>query len=292
MGDSKQVDQHIDKLAAMLPGGFFPGGKPDWKALWNQIRKTGAAFKSANYPTKADHQQAWNRYQEFVAEVKRRQAEDRAQWEQKQAESARLRDRIVAQAESARPPGVFADMVMFLLTGGMSEMVKMALSAILGPFDERKQDLLAANAALKKGWALLHESKDRMLGRDKQQAFEALNAAKANLNREWEDYKRERQKAVDHYHREREAKQRAWRDRAEENVRNLEDRRQRLGEILAKREAHVSELYDKLSDARSDDYRYRVSGWIDEEEANIRGLRDKLQNVEEWLYEAQAKLTR
>jgi predicted nucleic acid-binding Zn-ribbon protein len=157
-------------------------------------------------------------------------------------------------------------------------------------FRWRSKELQHASEALKKGWTMLNEHKEDMLGRDKHDAFQAFNEAKEHLDREWDNYKRERQKAYDNHQREHEQKQQAWRRGTEENIRYLEDRRDRLNSVLSHKESHLEDLRNKLSDAWSDDYRSRVSGWIDEEESNIQDIRDKLSNVEDWLHEARSKL--
>lgn len=285
MRDHKNVTREISKLESMIPSGFFSSGEPDWTLIWKQIKLVGASFKEARYPTQEEHQQAWDKFQRLVSDVKLHQQKEQEKWDQKKSESVRYRDRIISQANSARPSSGIADLILCIATGGMSAI----LNAIMGPFDEHKRELQRASEALEKGWAMLNEYKENMLGRDKHSAFQALNEAKERLDREWDSYKRERQKAYDNHQREREQKQQAWRVRTEENIRNLEDRRGRLNSVLSHKESHLEDLRSKLSDARSDDHRSRVSGWIDEEESNIKDIREKLSNVEDWLHEARSK---
>uniref|UniRef100_UPI004057AB47 hypothetical protein n=1 Tax=Candidatus Electrothrix sp. TaxID=2170559 RepID=UPI004057AB47 len=70
----------------------------------------------------------------------------------------------------------------------------------------------------------------------------------------------------------------------------LEERRDKLNAVLAHKERHLDELHDKLRDARGDDFRSVVSGWISEEEAGIRDVKEKLGKVEDWIYEDREKL--
>jgi len=51
MSDYREVNKNISKLESMVPV-LFDFGKPDWKAIWNQIRITGQSFKGTRYPTK------------------------------------------------------------------------------------------------------------------------------------------------------------------------------------------------------------------------------------------------
>ena len=76
----------------------------------------------------------------------------------------------------------------------------------------------------------------------------------------------------------------------EVNIRNLEERREKLNAVLAHKERHLDELNDKLRDARGDDFRSVVSGWISEEEAGIGDVKEKLRKVEDWIYEDREKL--
>lgn len=287
MGEYRKVNKGIDKLKSMMPGGFFPTGKPDWKTIWEQIRIVGTSFKGARYPTREEHQQAWDKFQNLVNKVKCIQGEEREKWNQNKSESARLRDRIISQAHSARPSSGMEDLILFIATGGVSGL----LNAIMGPFDEKKRELQAASKRLKEGGDMFNRYKGNMLGRDKHDAFEVLNEAKEYLDQQWDDYKRERQRAYDNYYQmEQDEKQQAWRHRVEENIKNLEDRRERLNSVLSHKESNLDDLRDKLSDAWSDDYRSRISGWIAEEESSINEIRNKLSNVEDWLYEARSKL--
>lgn len=282
----KKVLEEIDELKSMTPGGFLSFEKPDWKSIWGQIRVVGASFKGVKFPTRDGHQEAWNRFQRLVAEVKEAQAEEQRQWEEKKSESNRYKDEIINQAEMAKPSGVGADLALLFATGGLS----VVLSTLMGPFDERKLELQSCSEHLKQGWVLLNEHKENMLGRDKNEAYHALYEAKEQLDQAWDDYKRERQKAFDDYQAERQRKHNEWVERIEANIEKLEARRERLTEIIAHKEDHLDDLQNKLNDAWSDDYRDRISGWIDEEEAKLDDLRSQLSNVENWLEEARNKL--
>lgn len=270
----------------MIPG-IFSFGKSDWKAIWNQIKITGKSFKGSRFPSKEEHQSAWDKFQKLVSEVKSKQAEEQKEWENKKAESARLREKIVSQAKLARPyDSGLADVILTIATGG----INLLLDAIMGPFDEEKQMLKSCGQQLQKGWTMLKENKERMLGRDKKIAFDALNETKELLDKRWKKYKEQRQRAWEQYQRERIRKHQAWKERVESNIRKLEERRERLNNVLTHKERHLDELYDKLREARSDNFRSVVSGWISEEESNISDIKEKLRKIEDWIYEDENKL--
>lgn len=286
MNDHREVNRNISELESMVPG-IFDFGKPDWKALWNQIRITGQSFKGSRFPSKEEHESAWNRFQHIVSEVKAKQAENQKDWERKKEESARLREMIVSQAWAARPyDSVLADVILTIVTGG----AYLLLNAIMGPFHEEKKMLKSCGEQLQKGWSMLRDNKERMLGKDKGIAFEALNETKELLDIRWETYKAERQRAWDEYQRERAGRRHNWEQRIESRIRSLEERREKLNGVLAHKERHLDELYDKLREAWSDDRRSRVSDWISEEEASIADIKEKLSNIEDWIYENKDKL--
>lgn len=286
MSDYREVNRNISRLESMLPG-IFDFGKPDWKAIWNQIRVTGQSFKGSKFPSKEEHESAWNKFQNLVDKVKAKQAESQKDWDKKKDESERLREMILYQARSARPyDSGLADLILTIATGG----VNLLLNAIMGPFDEEKQMLKSCGEQLQKGWAMLRDNKDKMLGKDKGVVFEALNETKELLDRRWESYKAQRQRAWDEYQREHASKRHNWEQKIESNIRSLEERREKLNSVLAHKERHLDELHDKLREAWSDDYRSRVSDWISEEESSIADIKDKLSNIEDWIYENKDRL--
>lgn len=280
------VLEEIDHLKSMISGSIFSSEKPDWKSIWNQIRTVGSKFKGTKFPTREQHQEAWDKFQNLVSDIKEAQAEEHNQWEERKRDSGKYKDEIIYQAELAKPSGPLSDLVLAIATGGISS----ALSAIMGPFDERKDELTACSEHLKQGWHLLSDHKERMLGRDKNEAYSALIDAKEQLDHAWNDYKQERQQAYDDYQAERQRKHDEWVERVETNIDNLEERRERLLEKISRREEVLDNLHDKLDDAWSDDYRDTISGWIDEEQDKLDDVTRKLEDVEQWLEEAKRKL--
>lgn len=284
MADHETVESELRELRSLV--GKCSPEDTDFKAAWAQIKRVGGAFKGTRFPSRQRHDAAWEEFQALVAEVKRRQEITRAAWERRKRESERLKDRIVAIADSIRLSTGLEDAVLAAMTGGLSVVLDM----LLGPLDDRKAELKQLGETLRRGWNLLAESKAAMLGRDKQAAFHALNEAKARLDRGWAAYKQEIQRAQAVRQRQHEERQSAWRERVVSNIRSLEERRDKLTGVLAHKERHLEELFEKRSDARSDDFRERVSGWIEEERASIVHIRRKLDQIEEWLRESRAKL--
>jgi len=291
VADHDGVIREIDRLESMVPSGLLAGDKWDCKALWNQIRATGAAFKGVRFPSRDEHQQAWERFQSLVQEVKDKQAASRERFEQRRAESERLRERLVRRAEQALPDDSgLGDLILAVATGGLSLAVKVALDTLLGLFDERKEELLRASRALKEVWNEFSAEKRSLLRDDKDTVYHALKSAQARLDDLWDRYKDERQKALDAYHREKRQRHEEWRERTLGNVRNNQERKSRLEGVLNHKRGHLESLAERLADARSDEYRSRVLGWIEEERDAILDIQGKIDQINSWIAEDLEKL--
>ena len=176
-------------------------------------------------------------------------------------------------------------------------MIKEGISAILGPFDERKIELQQCNEAMREGWAHLSNNKTSMLGKHKQEAFKALKRASESLAAEWDRWKGDRREAIERFHaekqaawEERQAKREAWEMRIRDNISKLEDRLDRLESALDHRQSNLSKLEDMRDSAWSDDFRERVDGWISDEEERINDIERKIGRIKGWISDAEGKL--
>lgn len=286
----EDVLQHIDRLEAMMPTGLFAGDKWDFKALWGQIRETGTAFKGVRFPTREEHEQAWSRFQTLVQEIREKQNELRSKFDQRRESSQKLRDSLIRHAEDALPNSGLGDLMLALATGGLSVVLEMTLDALLGPYDKRKQELLQASDALRAVWDEFGSRKSELLRNDKDTVFEALKNEQQKLDDLWSQYKAERQAAMDKFYGGKRRRHEEWRERTLGNIRNNQEREVRLDGVLAHKRRHLDSLYERLSDARSDSYRERVTGWIGEEVSAIREIERKIDEIRGWISEDLAKL--
>lgn len=302
MRDGSEIEALLDSLETLLDEAEGKRGK--WKDAWSEIKNIGQAFKESWFPTAKDRQAVWRRFQSIVARVKARQEQARREFEVKLRESERHLEQIRSYAWKATPSSESADAILAIATGGLSVLIKAGIEAILGPFDERKLELQKCSEALKEGWAYLSQNKGQMFGKDKQEAFEALKKASEALHEAWDKWKSARREAIEQYHAEKQAawearqakrevwiaKKEAWEERMRENISKLEDRLDRLESALERRQSNLSKLEDMRDSARSDSYRERVDGWIDEEHERIAEIERKIDQVKEWISETEAKL--
>lgn len=287
----EEVQRNISRLEAMIPAGLLAADNWDFKAIWRQIRETSASFKGVRFPTKAQHEEAWSRFQTLVQKVKDKQQERRAKFDQRREASERLRDTLIRRAQNALPDDSgLGDAVLALATGGLSLIVEMTLDALLGPYDKRKQELLQANRALRAVWDEFTSRKGELLRDDKSTVFQALKNEQQKLDGLWSQYKAERQKTLDAYFQEKRRRHKQWRERKLANVRKNQERQSRLEGVLAHKRQHVESLYERLSEARSDSYRARVESWISEEVSAIRDIERKIDDIRGWISEDLGKL--
>lgn len=295
MIDGSEIQALLDSLEALADEA--EGKRTKWRDVWSEIKNVGQAFKESRFPTARDRQAAWAQFQSIVTRVKACQQRARQEVDERFRESERHLEQIRSYSWKATPSSESADAILAIATGGLSVLIKAGIEAILGPFDERKLELQRCSEALKEGWAYLSQNKGEMLGKHKKEAFDALSSASDSLGRAWDVWKAGREQAIEHYRSEnraaseaRQAKREAWETRMRENISKLEDRLDRLESALDHRRSNLSKLEDMRDSARSDSYRERVDGWIDEEHDRIAEIERKIDQVKAWISEAEAKL--
>ena len=291
--DSDELDGLIDELETAVEDAAPLQTK--WKPVWDHIRAISAGFKGSRYSSREEREAAWTRFQSLIDRVKEIQSEENQLRESMRGVSERYRDEIIARAHTAIPPSGFEEGLAGAFLASIN-MLGAAFSHLLPgtAVDERKEMLKTCSEVLREGWGLLSRHKSEMLGHHKQEAFEALSKAKEILDNQWAHWKEIQQEAYEarcQIREECEVKRAAWRERTESNIENLRQWRERFRETLASREAHLEELEEKRDTAWNDEFRERVESWIEEEEENIQGIREKIEGVESRLEEACGKLS-
>lgn len=298
MADYQEVDANIKQLANLIPSGMFSSDDWDFKTIWTQIKETGNSFKGCRYPSKEEHEAAWNRFQSLVDQVKDKQSERQKNFANRADQSAQIRDRLIRQSESAVPSdsGLF-DFVATIATGGLYMVGKMALDAIMGEYDQQKEDLKSASSSLKSVWNDFSSEKKNLLRDDKDLVFKALSVSQDQLNAAWESYKRDRQHAYEQYQNERnelkaekQARHEAWKDKTRARISKNEDWLDNLRSRLDKQRDHLSDLESKKADAWNDTFRDRVDDWINEAESSIKEIEEKITRVRGFISEDRDKL--
>lgn len=268
--------------------------KTKWSDIWNDVKKIGAGFKQTRFNNPAEREQAWGRFQTIIERIKEIQSDENDRRNRLREVSSDHKDKILSCASAADPPSGLGDALLSVIMP-VIPLMKNTLNAVLpGPeLDETRQNLQYCSQKLKDGWRLLSEYRDEMTGRDKKEAFDALKDSQESLNNAWAQWKEAKSKAHEARQQAWEARQerrKQWGERVRANIEKLEDRLQKLTAVLSHKESHLDDLRDKRDSARSDDFRARVEEWIDQEEGAISDIRRKIDQVEDWLDEARAKL--
>lgn len=279
--ETAELDSKIESLnKAIHP---FLASRLDWKAIWIQIRDIGASFKGARYPSKENKDNAWARFQSLVQEVRAKQALEKAKSEKEKGTSEELKELILSKAQAAIPPSRIEEAIASLI----SAPITIPLNTLLpGSLDETKMTLQSCSGLLSEGWQMLSMHKSQMMGRDKKEAHEALTRTRERLDDAWARWKSVQERRW----KEREAKDAAHQDGLRGRIEDLESRRSHLYLVLARKESHLDELHRKRDEARSDNFRSVVEGWIDEEESAIRNIKERIAQVETRVDEARTRL--
>lgn len=295
MSDASEIEALLDSLGGLVDETEGKRGK--WKDVWDEIKSVGEAFKGSRFPTVQDRQAAWKRFQSIIAHVKASQNRAKELFEERVRTSEHHLEQILSYAERATPSSESADVILTIITGGVNVLIREGIKAILGPFDERKLELQKCNEAMKEGWAYLSRNKTEMLGKHKQEAFNALKRASDSLTAAWNTWGGERQEAVERFHAEKQAawqarieKREAWEARIRENISKLEDRLDRLEGALNHRNSNLSKLEDMRDSAWSDSYRDRVDDWISDEHERINSIERKISQIKGWISDMESKL--
>ena len=295
MAGKSEIEALIDSLETLVKEVEGKGGR--WKDIWDEIKDIGQAFKGSRFPSAEDRQATWKRFQTVIGHVKESQEKTREMFEERLHESKHHLDHVLSRAERAAPSSALDDVILTIATAGLNVVIREGISAILGPFDERKMELQRCSETMSEWWAYLSSQKAEMLGKHKQEAFNALKRASDVLTEEWNTWRGQRQEAVDRFQAEKQAaweegqaKREAWETRIRENISNLEDRLDRLESALDHRQSVLSNLEDKRDSAWSDDYIENIDGWIGEEEGRISDIERNINKIKGWKSDAEAKL--
>ena len=296
--DYKELNSLISHLESMVSAqSFFGGNRNDWRPHWDLIKRIGPSFKETRYPQKEDKNDAYQKFQNLVARIKEYQNREREQFQEKIRQSESYKNIILSYVSKGTPPSWLEGIVDALVLAPIENIVEAALSWLPGEYDQEKEALQYCSSMLKEAGHLLSQYKEKMLGRDKKECFEAIQRAQESLDSAWKAYKAARQKAFDSWkaskeakHRQWEEKQRAFKEKLQESISYNESKLERLYDVLQHKESNLDNLHDKINSARSDEFRDVVQGWIDREHDSIREISNKIEQVKDKLYDMRSKL--
>jgi hypothetical protein len=299
----KELDALIEQLKEAVEDNDPQKGY--WKELWALAKQIGSGFKETRYPTKADKDDAWNKFQELREQASARSEEDRAriekqkqEWEERQERSSQARSKVEGKAAQTRPLSGIEHAIGDIILAPLL-LAEAILRDILGleQLDQIKEELLSCNAKMREAWELFNRHKNDLLPGDKSKTYKALIEAQERLNQAWSDWKSRNNRFYEAKQEERKRKQREYEEkhqhfveRVEANIRKLEGRLEGAKAALDRQETHLKKLRDDHDNAWNDSFRERCSGWIDECEERITSINADIGRLETWLDEEKSKI--
>jgi len=290
--DSSSLISKIDKLENKVRN--FDQLDAKWGEVWEDIKLIPASFKETRFENVDKRQMLWGRFQSIVDLVKEKQSRERERREQFFKKSANCLEQIVSVAADAVPPGALAEALSSIAIPFLSAITGVIDAVLPGAeIDDTLESLKYCSKRMKEGWDLLSSYKEIMSGKHKQEAFQALKSAQDRLDDAWGKWKALKSKVRESKRQaweEKQEKHRLWEERVQSNIRNLEERLDKLRSVLKHKKSHLETLRENRDSAWNDDYRSRVEGWIEDEEKAIDDIESKIEKIKEWIAEEQSKL--
>jgi len=303
MAQQSKIENNISVLESMVLESWTDAfniispEKKDYGKIWGLIKETGRMFKGAKFDNKQVREDLWNRLQVVVDRMKQEREEHTERMANKKASSEGHLQTIKNMLPMTREGEGFADVAIALATAGGSVAIKLTADAIFGEEDEELNRLHRAGDAIKSAGQYLSEHKEEMFGNDKKTAFERIQWAREQLNKEWDDYKgrkhqakQERQRQWETKNEERRAKHNAWRERTNEFISKQRSWVSKMEGVIAAKETNISKLYDDIRDSNNSGFISRAEGWIENDRDAISEIQLKIDDAEERIRDAESKL--
>lgn len=231
-------------------------GETGWGEVWNLVREIGSSFKLVRYPSRGQHQEAWERFQKIVGEIKRHK-------EEAEERSAELKATILDHLSNTNTSRSNAFQVMFdAFFDGMCGITEEQ------DLDNWKEELQDASSELHAARDVYYGNKEELLSADRKEVGQELYRVKERLDNEWSAYKDSRRDLR--------------RERLNEKIVRTEEHLEGLYEAQTRREEILERLYEQQDDAEGDRLE-RIEGWIEEEEARLSDIQEGISNTEDRL---------
>ena len=196
---SSQLDSKINSLDQRVGAWFTTKDGAFWNETWALVKGINDSFKEVRYPTVAEKQEAWQRFQKVIEKIK---AEQERQFAERQGRSGALTREIIGKGERAWPwHGGFADAMWLVLGPGIAEkLVEGAFYVVermLGiedkrtPLQKRRDELKEKSQLIKETWEYFTHQKGNLLREDKDKCFKALQIIETELDKAWGQWKQE-----------------------------------------------------------------------------------------------------
>ncbi len=249
--DWRTLDSKINSLDLLVngPSMFIPD---NWPRLWGEAKEIQEGFRGVKFPSRDDHQRAWERFNAIRDEMSRRSQDQK---KERFRRSDELKSEILSEVESARPNDLF----------GFSPV--------------NVEHMKMYGRVLKEAGQMLSRHKQEMLGEHKQECFGEIQKMHEVHDAWWESLGVERAKS--------QADQRA---RTLANIERNKERYRKTSEALAKTRDFISRISDDIANAWNDDWKSDAEGRLADAESRADDMENSLREIERWIEEDEQRL--
>ena len=272
--DSRQLDhllnelegllgpRHIGPLSDAIINTMFESNavRHDYRPFWNKAKNVQVAFKAVHHPSRQEQENAWARFNDLRSEARRRHDYEKNQFLNK---SKDLKDQIMDKL-SGRTWSPITDSIFF--------------------FDQTTADQIKRwGSYTKEAGQLLSQHKHEMTREHKQICFEKIQEVRDSHQRFWDG----RSQAYEARKRERHD---TFITKVQANINRNSEKLVKAVEALRRCKCHAIDLQEKLREAKSENFRDVVEGWIEENSDKRADIQTHIQRLESWIDEDTRKL--
>lgn len=295
--------------------------KADFAELKSLSSEIFEFLKQPRFPSKERRVAAWDRFNNLRDKLREEENEYyskiRERITKRNNHSEELTEKIISTIDACHPDSPLEDLFdllgkLVLYLTGIGFLMD-AVEWLLGIKEEKpKNPLKVKSEALRDVRRFINDNKDDITREDKQKIYARLDSVQADLNKAWDDYKEElqkkqeqweerkkhnEQKRIDWERNQREflsklenrlEKQIAFKEKLEKVYNNqkefldkLETRLENQQDFLRKLNDQLDDLEDKYSSAWNDNFKDKVSDWIDDKKSKISDVESDIDNIED-----------
>jgi hypothetical protein len=281
--DFRRLDELIDELEELvfyerplnfggletrtvkLPVGDFGTTLRVWRPAWDKARIIQEGFKEGTkYPTRAEQEAAWQRFNVVRNELSGRSNKDR-DWAF--TVSKAWRDSLMSDLQYAGY-SAFTDMLFF--------------------FDPTTvEDMKKQSARVKAVGQLLSENKHQIFSEHKNEVFARIQEVRQSHDAFWGEYRKQNEVKRQEFL-ERIAGVKA---RIRNNIASNIERREKAVAAYENAVANIDKLNDMYATARGADFQERVAGWLSEAIEKRDSILLSIKRIDEWIEQDRSRLS-
>ncbi len=295
--------------------------KDDFAELKNLSSEIFEFIKQPRFPSKERRVAVWDKFNSLRDKLREQENEYytkiREKITKRNNHSEELTEKIIRTIDACHPDSPLEELFellgkLVLYLTGIGFLMD-AVEWLLGIKEEKpKNPLKVKSEALRDVRRFINDNKDDITREDKQKIYARLDTVQADLNKAWDDYKEELQKKQEEWEERKkhnEQKKIDWErnqreflsklenrlekqiefkeklekiyDNQKEFLTKLEKRLDNQQDFLRKMNDQLDDLEDKYSSAYSDNFRDKVSDWIDDKKSKISEVENDIESIED-----------